>query len=339
MLIQESIAKLVKNQNLSLDESLDVMTQIMDGIATGAQIASFLTALRMKGETVEEITGCALAMRRMAVKITVEDEMVVDTCGTGGDARDTFNISTAAAIVVAGAGLKVAKHGNKASSSRCGSADVLKLLGVNVEANVGTVEKCIDRANIGFLFAPLLHQAMKHAVGPRKEIGIRTIFNILGPLANPARATHRILGVYSEHLTVILSEVLRNLGDRHAFVVHGLDGLDEITTTDKTKVCELVGNTIKSYYLEPKTFGIKKSTLSDLTVNSPEESAHAIREILDGIPGPKRDIVLLNAAAAIIAGGMAEDFPEGLEIAAQSIDTGRAKDTLKNLVECSWQSS
>lgn len=339
MLIQESIAKLVKNQNLSLEESLDVMTQIMDGIATGAQIASFLTALRMKGETVEEITGCALAMRSRAVKITVEDEFVVDTCGTGGDARDTFNISTAAAIVVAGAGLKVAKHGNKASSSRCGSADVLKLLGVNVEANVGTVEKCIDRANIGFLFAPLLHQAMKHAVGPRKEIGIRTVFNILGPLANPAMATHRILGVYSEPLTVILSEVLRNLGDRHAFVVHGLDGLDEITTTDKTKICELVGNTIKSYYLEPKTLGIKKSTLSDLTVNSPEESAHAIREILDGIPGPKRDIVLLNAAAAIIAGGMAEDFPEGLEIAAQSIDTSRAKDTLKKLVEWSWQPS
>lgn len=336
MLIQESIDKLVKSQSLSLDESLGVMTQIMDGTATGAQIASFLTALRMKGETVEEITGCALAMRRRAVKINVEDEMVIDTCGTGGDARDTFNISTAAAIVVAGAGLKVAKHGNKASSSRCGSADVLKLLGVNVDANVGAVEKCISGANIGFLFAPLLHQAMRHAVGPRKEIGIRTIFNILGPLANPAGATHRILGVYSEHLTSTLSEVLKNLGDRHAFVVHGLDGLDEITTTDKTKVCELAGGTIKNYYLDPKAFGIKTATLSDLTVASPDESAHAIREILDGVPGPRRDIVLLNAAAAIIAGGMAEGFPEGLKIAAQSIDTGRAKEALKKLVEFSW---
>jgi len=339
MLIQESIAKLVKNQSLSLDESLDVMTQIMDGIATGAQIASFLTALRMKGETVEEITGCALAMRSRAIKITVEDEMVVDTCGTGGDACDTFNISTASAIVVAGAGLKVAKHGNKASSSRCGSADVLKLLGVNIEADVGTVEKCIARTNIGFLFAPLLHQAMKHAVVPRKEIGIRTVFNILGPLANPARATRRILGVYSEHLTVILSEVLKNLGDRHAFVVHGLDGLDEITTTDNTKICELAGNTIKSYYLDPNTLGIKKTTLSNLTVNSPEESAKAIRGVLDSVLGPKRDIVLLNAAAAIIAGGKAGDFPEGLKIAAQSIDTGRARETLKKLAECSWQPS
>jgi anthranilate phosphoribosyltransferase len=339
MQIRESIDKLVKSQNLSLDESLDVMTQIMDGTATGAQIAAFLTALRMKGETVEEITGCALAMRRRAVTITVEDEMAVDTCGTGGDARDTFNISTAAAIVTAGAGLKVAKHGNKASSSRCGSADVLKLLGVNIEADVRTVEKCIARANIGFLFAPLLHQAMKHAVGPRKDIGIRTVFNILGPLANPARATRRILGVYSEHLTVILSEVLKNLGDRHAFVVHGLDGLDEITTTNKTKICELVGNTIKSYYLDPKTLGIKIATLSDLTVASPEESAQAIREIFDGIPGPRRDIVLLNAAAAIIAGGMAEGFPEGLKIAAQSIDTGRAKDALRKLVGFSWQPS
>lgn len=339
MQIRESIDKLVKSQNLSLDESLDVMMQIMDGTATGAQIAAFLTALRMKGETVEEITGCALAMRRRAVTITVKDEMVVDTCGTGGDARDTFNISTAAAIVTAGAGLKVAKHGNKASSSRCGSADVLKLLGVNIEADVGTVEKCIARANIGFLFAPLLHQAMKHAVGPRKEIGIRTVFNILGPLANPARATHRILGVYSEHLTVILSEVLKNLGDRHAFVVHGLDGLDEITTTNKTKICELAGNTIKSYYLDPRTLGIKIATLSDLTVASPEESAQAIREIFDGIPGARRDIVLLNAAAAIIAGGMAEGFPEGLKIAAQSIDTGRAKDALRKLAEFSWQPS
>lgn len=339
MQIRESIDKLVNRQNLSLDESHDVMTQIMDGSATGAQIAAFLTALRMKSETVEEITGCALAMRRRAVKITVEDEMVVDTCGTGGDARDTFNISTAAAIVAAGAGLKVAKHGNKASSSRCGSADVLKLLGVNIEAGIGTVETCIGKANIGFLFAPLLHQAMKHAVGPRKEIGIRTVFNILGPLVNPACATHRILGVYSEHLTVVLSEVLKNLGDRHAFVVHGLDGLDEITTTTKTKICELEANTIKSYYLDPRTLGIKTATLSDLTVTSPEESAQAIREIFDGIPGPKRDIVLLNAAAAIIAGGLAEGFPEGLKIAAQSIDTGRARDALKKLVECSWQSS
>jgi len=335
MLIKEIISKLVNNQDLSLEESLAVMTQIMEGNATDAQIASFITALRMKGETVEEITGCTLAMRRKAVR----DGIIVDTCGTGGDAKNTFNISTAAAFVVAGAGLKVAKHGNKATSSQCGSADVLKRLGVNIEANVKTVEKCIAMVNIGFLFAPMLHQAMKYAIVPRKEIGIRTIFNILGPMANPAGATHRILGVYSEHLTAIIAEVLKRLGDQHAFVVHGLDGLDEITTTDKTKVCELVGNTIKNYYLNPADFGIKKANLSDLTVNTLDESALAIREVLDGIHNPKRDVVLLNAAAAIIAGGLAEDFMEGLKIAAQSIDTGSAKNVLKKLTEISWQAA
>jgi anthranilate phosphoribosyltransferase len=336
MFIKEIISKLVNNQNLSLEESIAVMTQIMEGNATDAQIASFITALRMKGETVEEITGCAIAIRRKAIKIRAGGEIVIDTCGTGGDAKNTFNISTAAAFVVAGAGIKVAKHGNKASSSNCGSADVLKRLGVNIEADVKTVEKCIAKANIGFLFAPMLHQAMKYATGPRKEIGIRTIFNILGPLANPAEATHRILGVYSEHLTLIMAEALKQLGDHHAFVVHGLDGLDEITITDKTKVCELVGNTVKSYYLDPEDFGIKKSKLSDLTVNTPDESAMAIREVLDGIHSPKRDVVLLNAAAAIIAGGLAEDFTEGLKIAAQSIDTGNANNALNKLVEISW---
>src|SRR5574337_1304733 len=277
MPIKEAISKLVNKQDLGTEESFSVMTQIMDGKATNAQIASFLSALRMKGETVEEITGCAIALRRKAVKIHAGECIIIDTCGTGGDAKNTFNISTATAFVVAGAGLKVAKHGNKASSSQCGSADVLKRLGVNIEANVGTVEKCIAMANIGFLFAPLLHQAMKHAVGPRKEIGIRTIFNIIGPLANPAGATHRILGVYSEHMTIIMAEALKMLGDQHAFVVHGLDGLDEITIIDKSKICELVGNTIKSYYLSPEDFGIKKSKLSDLTVNTPDESAMAIR--------------------------------------------------------------
>lgn len=338
MIIREVISKLVNNQNLSLEESMVVMNQIMEGNATDAQIASFITALRMKGETVEEITGCTLAMRGKAVKIHAGEGTIVDTCGTGGDAKNTFNISTAAAFVVAGAGLKVAKHGNKASSSQCGSADVLKRLGVNIEADVKTVERCMVVANIGFLFAPLLHQAMKYATGPRKEIGIRTIFNILGPLANPANATHRILGVYSEHLTIIMAEALKQLGDRHAFVVHGLDGMDEITITGNTKVCELVGNTIKSYYVNPEDFGIKKSGISELIVNTPDESSLAIQEVLNGAPGPKRDVVLLNAAAAIIAGGLARDFGEGLKIAARSIDSGSAKDVLLKLKEVSWQS-
>ena len=339
MFIKEAISKLVNNQHLSLEESLAVMTQIMEGNATHVQIASFVTALRMKGETVDEITGCALAMRQKSVKIKTEGGVVIDTCGTGGDAKNTFNISTAAAFVIAGAGLKVAKHGNRATSSQCGSADVLQRLGVNVEADVRTVEKCIAAAGIGFLFAPLLHQAMRHAVVPRKEIGIRTIFNIIGPLANPAGAACRILGVYSEHLTLIMAEALKRLGDLHAFVVHGLDGLDEITITDKTKVCELVENTIKSYYLNPADYGIKKSDISDLTINTPDESAAAIRVVLDGIHGPKRDVVLLNAAAAIIAGGLAKDFTEGLKMAAQSIDTGNARNALRKLTEISWLSS
>ncbi|MDN3512050.1 MAG: anthranilate phosphoribosyltransferase [Candidatus Jettenia sp.] len=338
MFIKATISKLVSSQNLSLEDSMAVMTEIMEGNVTDAQIASFITALRMKGETVEEITGCALAMRKKAIKIRAEDGVIIDTCGTGGDAKNTFNISTAAAFVVAGTGLRVAKHGNKASSSQCGSADVLKQLGVNIEADIKIVERCIREANIGFLFAPMLHQAMKYAIGPRKEIGIRTVFNILGPLANPADATHRILGVYSEHLTIIMAETLQRLGDRHAFVVHGLDGMDEITITDKTKVCELVGNTIKSYYLNPEDFGIKKSKLSELLVNTPDESSQAIKEVLDGIQSPKRDVVLLNAAAAIIAGGLAKDFMEGLKIAAQSIDSGSAKDKLRKLQEISWQS-
>lgn len=338
MFIKATISKLVSKQNISLEDSMAVMTEIMEGNVTDAQIASFITALRMKGETVEEITGCALAMKKKAIKIRAEDGVIIDTCGTGGDAKNTFNISTAAAFVVAGAGLRVAKHGNKASSSQCGSADVLKQLGINIEADAKIVERCIRKANIGFLFAPMLHQAMKYAIGPRKEIGIRTVFNILGPLANPANATHRILGVYSEHLTIIMAETLQRLGDRHAFVVHGLDGMDEITITDKTKVCELVGNTIKSYYLNPEDLGIKKSKLSELLVNTPDESSQAIKEVLDGIQSPKRDVVLLNAAAAIIAGGLAKDFIGGLKIAAQSIDSGSAKNKLRKLQEISWES-
>lgn len=337
MPVKSAISRLINNQHLSIDESLAAMTEIMEGNATDAQIASFITALRMKGETVEEITGCTIAMRKRAMKIKTGNDMVIDTCGTGGDAKNTFNISTAAAFVVAGAGLKVAKHGNRAFTSQCGSADVLIRLGINIEADVKTVEKCITLANIGFLFAPLLHQAMKYAIGPRREIGIRTIFNIIGPLANPAWATHRVLGVYSEHMTLIMAEALKMLGDNHAFVVHGLDGLDEITTTTKTKVCELVGNSIKSYYLNPEDYGIRKSTLSDLTVHTAEESAAAIREILEGVHSPKRDVVLLNAAAAIIAGGLASDFAGGIEIASQSIDTGNAKDALRKLKEISWQ--
>lgn len=332
-MIKEMIGKVVEGKNLSIEESKGVMNEIMEGKATDVQIGSFITALRMKGETVDEITGCASVMREKATHISIGSDIVVDTCGTGGDAKCTFNISTAAAFVVAGAGLKVAKHGNTASSSHCGSADVLKILGVNVEANSNTVERCIQEANIGFLMAPILHCSMKHAVGPRREIGIKTIFNILGPLTNPARATRQVIGVYDAKLTDIVAKVLKKLGAEHAFVVCGYDGLDEITTTDKTKVCELKGGKIRSYYITHESFGIPKAEVKDFVVNSPKESADAINDVLEGAHGPRRDIVLLNASAAIVAGEAATDLRHGVLLATKSIDSGRAKASLENLIK------
>jgi anthranilate phosphoribosyltransferase len=332
-MIKEMIGRIVEGGDLSFEESKAVMNEIMEGIATEVQIGSFITALRMKGETVDEIAGCVSVMREKATHVDVGNSLVVDTCGTGGDAKCTFNISTCAAFVVAGAGLKVAKHGNKASSSKCGSADVLKLLGVNVDANTKVVEECIQKANIGFLMAPLLHSSMKHAVGPRREIGIKTIFNVLGPLTNPARATRQVIGVYDAKLTDIVAKVLKKLNTEHAFVVYGYDGMDEITTTDKTKVCELKDGKIKSYFITHDSFGIPKAELNDFIVNSPEESSIAINAVLGGAVGPKRDIVLLNASAAIVAGGGADNLKDGVQIAAESIDSGKAKASLEKLIE------
>lgn len=332
-MIKEMIGKIVEGNDLSIDECKAVIKEIMEGKATEVQIGSFITALRMKGETVDEITGCVTVMREMATHINVGNDVVVDTCGTGGDSKCTFNISTAAAFVVAGAGLKVAKHGNRASSSHCGSADVLKILGVNVDAGPKVVEECIQKANIGFLMAPLLHSSMKHAVGPRREIGIKTIFNILGPLTNPANATRQVIGVYEAKLTDIIAKVLQKLNAVHAFVVYGYDGMDEITTTDKTKVCELKDGKIKSYFITHDSFGIPKAKINDFVVNSPEESAHAISVVLKGESGPRRDIVLLNASAAIVAGGGADDLRDGVQIATESIDSGKAMASLKKLIE------
>lgn len=327
----------MEGKDLSIDESMSIISEIIEGKATDVQIGSFITALRMKGETVDEITGCALVMREKATHIDTGNEIVVDTCGTGGDSKCTFNISTAAAFVVAGAGLKVAKHGSTASSSHCGSADVLKLLGVRVEADPETVERCIREVNIGFLLAPLLHSSMKHAVIPRREIGIKTIFNILGPLTNPARTKRQVIGVYDAKLTDIVAKVLKNLGTEHAFVVYGYDGLDEITTTDKTKVCELKNGKIKSYYITHESFGIEKAEIRDFVVHSPEESAAAINKVLSGKKGPMRDIVLLNASAAIVAGGGAPDLRYGVRLAADSIDSGRAKASLDQLIKTSQE--
>ena len=334
-MIREAISKVVDGEDLSREEAVATMNEIMSGDATPAQIACFLTALRLKGETVDEITGCATIMREKVTKIEAQSQPLVDTCGTGGDGAHTFNISTTAAFVAAGAGLHIAKHGNRSVSSKSGSADVLKALGVNIESDAATVAKCVDEVGIGFLFAPMLHPAMKHAIGPRREIGIRTIFNILGPLTNPAGAKAQILGVYDAGLTETLANVLKNLGSEHVFVVHGCDGLDEITVTDKTQVAELVNGEVKCYQIAPEDFGISKSDISGLVGGVAEENAQITLDILKGQKGPKRDIVLLNSAAAIVAGGLAADLAEGVRTAAESIDSGKALERLELLKKVS----
>ena len=336
-MIKEAIGKVVDGFDLTREEMISCMNEIMTGVATQAQIGSFITALRLKGETVEEITGAAIVMREKAVKIEVSGDLV-DTCGTGGSKANTFNISTTAAFVVSGAGLRVAKHGNRGVSSVCGSADVIKALGVNIDIPPEKVKECIEKIGIGFLYAPLFHDAMKFAIGPRREIGIRTIFNILGPLTNPANATCQVLGVYEEGLTDKLANVLNNLGSKRAFVVYGLDALDEITITGKTKVSELKNKKVKGYYIKPQDFGMKKAELLDIKGGTVEENAAIVKKVLDGEKGPRQDVVLLNASAALVAGGMAKDFTDGIEIARQSIESGKAKQKLEKLIEFSNKS-
>ena len=294
-MIKEIISKVIVGDDLMADEAYEVMNEIMEGRATEAQIAAFITALRLKGETVDEITGFTRVMREKATRIEHQTPDVVDTCGTGGDGTHTFNISTAAAIVAAAAGATVAKHGNRSVSSSCGSADVLKELGVNIELEKEKVEQCLDEVGIGFLFAPLLHKAMKYAIGPRREIGIRTVFNILGPLTNPAGAKAQLLGVYDAALTETMAAVLKNLGSKHVFVVHGDDGLDEISTTSSTKVSELKDGTIKNYKIQPEDFDIPSADMESLRGGDPAANAQIIESIFDGAPGPQRDIVVLNA--------------------------------------------
>ncbi|MFT5369926.1 MAG: anthranilate phosphoribosyltransferase [Candidatus Latescibacterota bacterium] len=331
MTIQEAIAKLIDGQNLTRDEMTGVMNQIMSGEATDAQIGAFLIALRIKGESVDEIVGAAAVMREKATLITTKHRVVVDTCGTGGDHSGTFNISTTAAFVVAGSGLCVAKHGNRAATSRSGSADVLKALGVNIEASPETMSRCLDEVGIGFLFAVSLHGAMKYAIGPRREVGARTIFNALGPLTNPAGATRQVIGVYSPALTETLATVLGTLGSEHVFVVHGLDGLDEMTLTGPTRVSELKNGSVSTYDVSPSDFGLSQASASDLAGGEADENAAMTLAILKGETGPKRDIVLLNAAAAIVAGGKAADLAEGVKVAAEAIDSGNALAKLDGL--------
>jgi anthranilate phosphoribosyltransferase len=334
-MIKEALSKIVSGSDLTTAEAREVMREIMRGEATQAQIGSFLTALRMKGETADEITGCAQAMRESAIAVKPKRNQLVDTCGTGGDGSGTFNISTTVAFVAAGAGLAVAKHGNRSVSSQCGSADLLQALGVNLELNPEQVARCIDEVGIGFLFAPKLHPAMKHALAPRQEIGLRTIFNILGPLSNPAQTKRQLLGVYDSDLTELMAEVLHALGAEHAFVVHGADGLDEFSTTGPNKVSHLHHNHIESYYLDPGELGLPLARLSDLAGGTREDNARITKDLLEGQRGPKRDVVLLNAAAVLIAGGKANSFSEGLTLAAEAIDSGSARRKLEQLVEFS----
>jgi anthranilate phosphoribosyltransferase len=307
------------------------MREIMEGQATPAQIGAYLTALRMKGETVAEITGSARIMRDKATRVRVTDAMVVDTCGTGGDRMNTFNISTTTAFVVAGAGITVAKHGNRSVSSSCGSADVLKALGVKIDFPPERAEDCLNEIGIGFLFAPLYHGAMKHAIAPRQEIGIRTLFNILGPLTNPAGASIQVLGAYHPDLTDLMAQVLVNLGSLHCFCVSGQDGLDEITITGKTKICEGKDGVVKCYHIEPQDFGFTPARLRDIQGGTPEQNARIVRDVLAGEKSPRRDIVLMNAAPAIVAAGRAKTLADGARVAAEAIDGGRASEKLEAL--------
>ena len=330
--IRKALALLIEGQNLSAADAETVMEQIMTGQATPAQIGGLLTALRTKKETIEEITGFARAMRRNAVAVSSHRTPLVDVCGTGGDGSGTFNISTAAALVIAGAGLAVAKHGNRSVSSKCGSADVLEALGVHLTLAPKVIGACIDEVGIGFLYAPQLHPAMKHAIGPRREMGIRTVFNILGPLTNPAGARVQVLGVYDAALTEVMAQVLHALGCEAAFVVHGGGGLDELSTIGPNKMTQLRDGEIRTFTLDPQSLGLPQATLSDLRGDDAGSNAAIIGDILTGTPGPRRDVVLLNAAACLVAGKKAADLAAGLTLAAESIDSGAARATLDALI-------
>lgn len=334
MTIQEAIKKVIAGTNLNIDESVKVFSDIMSGSATDAQIAAFIVALRIKGESVEEITGAASAMREKATLVLPEkNDNCIDTCGTGGDGLNTFNISTTSAFVAAGAGATVAKHGNRSVSSKCGSADVLESLGVNISIPPEKIKMCMDTVGIGFLFAVSLHKAMKYAIGPRKEIGIRTIFNVLGPLTNPALAPAQLLGVFSPSLTETMAMVLNNMGTSKAYVVHGLDALDEISISSPTRISEVNNGSVKTYIVQPEDFGFQRAVISDVKGGNSNENALIIRDILKGkITGPKRDIVIINSAFALAASGIASDPTEGIKIASETIDSGKAYKKLEDLI-------
>ncbi|WP_019612315.1 anthranilate phosphoribosyltransferase [Thioalkalivibrio sp. AKL7] len=331
MTVQQAIAALIERRDLDEATMTAVMQAVMTGEATDAQIGAFLVALRMKGETIEEIRAAAGVMRSLATRVDVPRTGLVDTCGTGGDASGTFNISTAAALVAAAGGVRVAKHGNRSVSSKSGSADVLESLGISLGLSPAAVGTCIDEVGVGFLFAPAHHGAMKHAIGPRKELGVRTLFNVLGPLTNPAGAPNQVLGVFSQDWVRPLAEALKGLGSEHVLVVHAEDGLDEISIASPTRVAELQDGEIREYTIRPEDFGLTTAALDAVRVDSVEASASMLRGVLDGQASAARDIVLLNAGAAIYAGGGADTLAAGIKAAARAIDSGAARERLERL--------
>ncbi|MBF0124841.1 MAG: anthranilate phosphoribosyltransferase [Magnetococcales bacterium] len=331
--INQALSKLINRNPLSQEEARSIMEQIMTGTVTPAQIGAYLVALRMKGETVDEITGSAQAMRAQATTLSLPaSTTVLDTCGTGGDGLNTFNISTTAAFVVASCGITVAKHGNHGVSSHCGSADLLNAIGVNIEADLNTMSHCLHQAGIGFLYAPHYHRAMRHAIGPRRELGIRTLFNLLGPLTNPAGASCQLIGVFDAAWVEPLAQVLGRLGSRRALVVHGDDGMDEITTTSATQVAELhADGHVSRSTLTPEQFGLERATAASLATSSVIENTIAINRVLDNKPGPERDIVLLNAGAALYISGRAATIADGIALAREAIASGQAREKLNAL--------
>lgn len=335
MKMQQAIKAVTEHRDLSADEMASVMRTIMTGEATPAQIGGFLIGLRMKGETIDEIAAAAGVMRELATGVTVEGEHVVDIVGTGGDGSHTFNISTASSVVVAAAGGIVAKHGNRSVSSKSGSADLLEAAGVNLDLDAGQVGRCIRETGIGFMFAPKHHSAMKHAIGPRKEMGVRTLFNILGPLTNPAGAPNQLLGVFADELLEPLAQVLNKLGSRHVLVVHSEDGMDEISIGAPTNVAELVNGKVKTYHITPEQFGMSRADISTLVVDGAEASLKIINAVLDNQPGSARDIILLNAGAAIYAADLVSSLEAGIQKANEVIVSGAAKEKLAALVKVS----
>jgi len=333
------IEKVARHEDLTEDEAAGVMREVMEGRAPSTSLAALLAVLRMKGERPAEIVGFARTMRAHAVTVSRPAGTVFDTCGTGGDGSGTFNISSAAALVVAAAGVRVAKHGNRSVSSRCGSADVFEQLGVRVDAPPAVVEQTLVEANVAFFFAPTFHPAMKHAGQARRELGMRTAFNLLGPLTNPAGATRQIIGVPRPELTELLAHALLRLGSERAWIVHGSDGLDEISTTGHTKVSECRAGTVHTFYLHPSDVGLPKAAPADLKGGDAAMNAEIVRSVLDGVPGAARDVVLFNAGAALLVGGRCASIADGIALAGRTIDTGAARATLERMVQCSHRES